>query len=425
MSEAVISKIKVNGADYTIKDSAAASHIANLSNPHNVTKAQIGLGNVENKSSETIRGEITSANVTGALGYTPINPNTKGQANGVASLDGNGKVPAAQLPSFVDDVVPVWNNDEQFFLDSEGTTPVNPESGKIYIEMRTNKSYRYKGTGEGQAITNFVEISSSLALGTTSSSAFRGDYGQTAYSHATETKSGAKSSGLYKISVTSQGHVGGVTAVTKADITALGIPGADTHYTAKIVIGDSYDSIADLDNMHIGGIPSEQTHNMGYLNIVENGRVSDYNAFIVESPLQFLSSAGQIDLAIVYDRGLNVVNGKLGHSNSITAGATSLEVNAGGHLVVGGVNFDAYGHITSKEEIEVGISAPTITVTPSSASTLTGVATAGTTPSWSASVANETLSFSFSAGAMPTFNTGNRLTGVTASASEPEFYEQQ
>lgn len=40
-------------------------------NPHNVTKAQVGLGNVENKSSETIRSEITKKNVTDALGYDP------------------------------------------------------------------------------------------------------------------------------------------------------------------------------------------------------------------------------------------------------------------------------------------------------------------------------------------------------------------
>ena len=37
----------------------------------NITKANIGLGNVENKSSATIRGEITSQNVISALGYTP------------------------------------------------------------------------------------------------------------------------------------------------------------------------------------------------------------------------------------------------------------------------------------------------------------------------------------------------------------------
>lgn len=412
MSEAVISKIKVNGADYTIKDSAAASHIANSNNPHNVTKAQIGLGNVENKSSETIRGEITSANVTGALGYTPINPSTKGQANGVASLDSNGKVPSAQLPSFVDDVLE---------YDDLASFPASGEAGKIYIAKDTNKSYRWSGT-------QYVEISSSLALGETSSSAYRGDRGKAAYDHATETKSGTKATGFYKIGVTAQGHVSETTAVTKGDITALGIPGADTHYTARIVLGSSA-TAASTDSVNIIGGPSATSQ--FFMNLVENGAVS-HSLKIVNggvttknNPVVLTTAEGTIIISFLCNRGLNVVDGNLGHSNSITAGATSLEVNAGGHLIVGGVNFDAYGHITSKKEIEVGISAPTITVTPSSASTLTGVATAGTTPSWSASVANETLSFSFSAGAMPTFNTGNRLTGVTASASEPEFYEQQ
>ena len=48
------------------------THIANTSNPHSVTAAQVGLGNVENKSSATIRSEITSSNVTTALGFTPL-----------------------------------------------------------------------------------------------------------------------------------------------------------------------------------------------------------------------------------------------------------------------------------------------------------------------------------------------------------------
>ena len=49
----------------------SAAHTANTGNPHGVTKSQIGLGNVENKSSATIRGELTKANVVSALGYTP------------------------------------------------------------------------------------------------------------------------------------------------------------------------------------------------------------------------------------------------------------------------------------------------------------------------------------------------------------------
>lgn len=52
------------------------SHIGNTSNPHSVTKSQIGLGSVENKSSATIRGELTKENVTDALGYTPPETNT-------------------------------------------------------------------------------------------------------------------------------------------------------------------------------------------------------------------------------------------------------------------------------------------------------------------------------------------------------------
>ena len=48
-------------------------HTVNKTNPHGVTKSQIGLGNVENKSSATIRGELTKGNVTTALGFTPAN----------------------------------------------------------------------------------------------------------------------------------------------------------------------------------------------------------------------------------------------------------------------------------------------------------------------------------------------------------------
>ena len=52
------------------------SHIGNKSNPHSVTKSQIGLGNVENKSGATIRGEMTKSDVVNALGYTPPTSDT-------------------------------------------------------------------------------------------------------------------------------------------------------------------------------------------------------------------------------------------------------------------------------------------------------------------------------------------------------------
>ncbi len=81
-------------ADSTV----VSSHTNDKTNPHGVTKAQVGLGSVENKSSATIRAEITSDNVTTALGYTPENLNNKGKANGYPSLDSNAKIPLNMLP---------------------------------------------------------------------------------------------------------------------------------------------------------------------------------------------------------------------------------------------------------------------------------------------------------------------------------------
>ena len=92
----------------------------------------------------------------------------KGAPNGVASLDGNGRVPTAQLPSYVDDVLE---------FESRSAFPETGEDGKIYVDETTNKTYRWSGSG-------YVEISASLALGETSSTAYPGDKGKTAYEHS-------------------------------------------------------------------------------------------------------------------------------------------------------------------------------------------------------------------------------------------------
>jgi hypothetical protein len=72
-----------------------------------------------------------------ALGYTPINPTAIGAINGVAGLDGTGRVPAAQLPSYVDDVL------EAATL---AAFPATGETGKIYVALNTNKAYRWSGS---------------------------------------------------------------------------------------------------------------------------------------------------------------------------------------------------------------------------------------------------------------------------------------
>ena len=66
-------KISIAFAKIKLAITTLINHLANKSNPHGVTKSQVGLGTVENKSSATIRGELTKGNVTTALGYTPAN----------------------------------------------------------------------------------------------------------------------------------------------------------------------------------------------------------------------------------------------------------------------------------------------------------------------------------------------------------------
>jgi len=72
--------------------------LVSAGNPHSVTQTEVGLGSVENKSSATIRSEITSSNVTSALAFIPENAANKDQPNGYPSLDVNSKIPLAQLP---------------------------------------------------------------------------------------------------------------------------------------------------------------------------------------------------------------------------------------------------------------------------------------------------------------------------------------
>lgn len=64
-------KISIAFAKIKLAITTLINHLANKSNPHGVTKSQVGLGSVENKSSATIRGELTSTNVEVALGYVP------------------------------------------------------------------------------------------------------------------------------------------------------------------------------------------------------------------------------------------------------------------------------------------------------------------------------------------------------------------
>lgn len=132
----------------------------------NISPANIGLDNVTNDA-QVKRAEM-------------------GVANGVATLGADGKVPSGQLPSYVDDVLE---------YDSKSGFPSAGEAGKIYVTKDTNLTYRWSGTA-------YAEISPSLALGETSSTAYAGDKGKALAGRVTavETKASNNESNISGVS---------------------------------------------------------------------------------------------------------------------------------------------------------------------------------------------------------------------------------
>ena len=147
-----------------------------------------------------------------------IDKTQKGAVNGVAELNEAGKVPSSQLPSYIDDVVEGYYYNNKFYEEAAHTTEITAEKGKIYVDLSTEKTYRYSGS-------LYIEVSPSLELGETQFTAYRGDRGKTAYDHATDSNkvSSTKTEKLYKVGVTNQGHIASATEVSKSDITGLGI----------------------------------------------------------------------------------------------------------------------------------------------------------------------------------------------------------
>lgn len=115
--------------------------------------------------------------------YIPLSQ--KGANGGVAELDGNGTVPASQLPSYVDDVIEgnvtgVPTGDSYPGFEDTESNPVAGESGKIYSDIVSGKMYRWTGT-------LFAQVNGGLVLGETSTTAYRGDRGKEAYEHSNVT----------------------------------------------------------------------------------------------------------------------------------------------------------------------------------------------------------------------------------------------
>lgn len=164
---------------------------------------------------------------------------TKGQPSGLAELDSTGKVPAAQLPSYVDDVLE-YSTKAQF--------PQTGETGKIYVAKDTNLTYRWTGT-------QYLEISQSLALGETPSTAYPGDKGK------------ANRDALNSMPTKLTSHLTPTTSTGE-------LVKINYKYAAKD--GLNYGPLQD-DNIDI---PSATTTNAGSMSAIDKGRLDDlYNEF--------------------------------------------------------------------------------------------------------------------------------------------------
>lgn len=225
-----------------------------------------------------------------------LNTSLKGAAKGLAELDSSGKVPSAQLPSYVDDVLEYTN---------KASFPTTGESGKIYIAQDTNKTYRWSGS-------TYIEISPSLALGETSATAYRGDRGKVAYDHSqtAHAPSNAQANMIETIKVNG-------TALTPS---------------SKAV---------DITVPTVGN---------GTITVTQNG--STKGTFTTNQSGNTTIALDDNNTTYSAGTGLSLSGTTFNHKNSITAGTAqgdaSKTLTFGGTFTIPTVTYDAQGHITGK-----------------------------------------------------------------------------
>lgn len=208
---------------------------------------------VTDKLEEALQKEIEDRKAGDTTITNSLNAfiSTKGQPGGLAELDSTGKVPAAQLPSYVDDVLE-FSTKAQF--------PQIGETGKIYVSKDTNLTYRWTGT-------QYLEISQSLALGETPSTAYPGDKGK------------ANRDALNSMPTKITSYITPTTSTGE-------LVKINYKYAAKD--GLNYGPLQD-DNVDI---PSATTTNAGAMSAIDKGRLDDlYDEFgSIENPGDKLDS---------------------------------------------------------------------------------------------------------------------------------------
>lgn len=148
----------------TVEDAAAAAASAASAAQETADSAVEAAETAQSTADNAVSAAATAqsaAEAAQATANAAIPSTEKGANNGVATLDGTGKIPAAQLPASVDEIIEAENFE---------ALPETGEGSKIYVTLDDNKTYRWGGSA-------YVEISASIALGETTGTAFDGAKG--------------------------------------------------------------------------------------------------------------------------------------------------------------------------------------------------------------------------------------------------------
>ncbi len=145
-------KISIAFAKIKLAITTLINHLANKSNPHGVTKSQVGLGNVENKSSATIRGELTKGNVTTALGFTPANQTDMTNAQDAITQLNSERAFLSKVFSGISNKMIYWQRCQSEIAKALGMQISDINNEKLYIAACNGDWNAYQGLVTGAAL---------------------------------------------------------------------------------------------------------------------------------------------------------------------------------------------------------------------------------------------------------------------------------
>lgn len=158
------------GATYSCK--YLTDNFAELQNGK-IQSSELPDGVVNSIDSVSLNGVEITPDANKNVNVTAVPMSSVGAVNGVAGLDASGKVPSSQLPSYVDDVIDGYYDSitNRFYEDADFQHMYTPMGGKCWVDLATNKSYRWTGSG-------YVRVDEGVQLGETSDTAYAGNKGK-------------------------------------------------------------------------------------------------------------------------------------------------------------------------------------------------------------------------------------------------------